>query len=159
MQIARHVFSLFIVRSSLSIRTTPATLAIRFMSNSIARKSPPTPASLHALRLSGWDLIEIPTVITPVSTPVLPVDATNIPSEILDSKSTTKGETVGAEQVVRLKRSFAFKDFSQAWGFMNRVALVAEKLNVSLIVLSPPTMFLPFATVFLHFTLDGIEGL
>ncbi|WP_284124644.1 4a-hydroxytetrahydrobiopterin dehydratase [Parerythrobacter aestuarii] len=24
-------------------------------------------------------------------------------------------------------RSFAFKDFSEAWGFMNRVALLAEK--------------------------------
>lgn len=25
-----------------------------------------------------------------------------------------------------LKRSFRFRDFSQAWGFMNRVALLAE---------------------------------
>lgn len=25
-----------------------------------------------------------------------------------------------------LKRSFRFKDFSEAWGFMNRVALLAE---------------------------------
>ncbi|KAL8292194.1 hypothetical protein RQP46_001660 [Phenoliferia psychrophenolica] len=29
----------------------------------------------------------------------------------------------------RLHRDFKFKDFSQAWGFMSRVALAAEKLN------------------------------
>ncbi|MEO3427962.1 4a-hydroxytetrahydrobiopterin dehydratase [Pelagibius sp. CAU 1746] len=28
-----------------------------------------------------------------------------------------------------LKKTFRFKTFSQAWGFMNRVALAAEKLN------------------------------
>jgi len=28
-----------------------------------------------------------------------------------------------------LKRSFRFKDFNEAWGFMNRVALLAEKMN------------------------------
>lgn len=30
----------------------------------------------------------------------------------------------------RLQRNFKFKDFSQAWAFMSRVALAAEKLNV-----------------------------
>ena len=30
-----------------------------------------------------------------------------------------------------LHRDFKFKDFGQAWGFMSRVALAAEKLNVS----------------------------
>ncbi len=28
-----------------------------------------------------------------------------------------------------IARRFAFKDFSEAWGFMSRVALVAEKLD------------------------------
>ena len=28
-----------------------------------------------------------------------------------------------------IKKSFKFKTFSEAWGFMNRVALAAEKLN------------------------------
>ena len=28
-----------------------------------------------------------------------------------------------------LKKTFQFKTFNQAWGFMNRVALAAEKLN------------------------------
>jgi pterin-4a-carbinolamine dehydratase len=30
----------------------------------------------------------------------------------------------------KLKRNFQFKTFEQAWGFMNRVALASEKLNV-----------------------------
>ena len=29
-----------------------------------------------------------------------------------------------------LKRSFRFKDFNEAWGFMNRVALAAEKQTI-----------------------------
>ena len=28
-----------------------------------------------------------------------------------------------------IEKSFKFKSFNQAWGFMNRVALVAEKMN------------------------------
>ncbi len=28
-----------------------------------------------------------------------------------------------------IEKSFQFKDFSQAWGFMSRVALVAEAMN------------------------------
>ena len=28
-----------------------------------------------------------------------------------------------------IERSFEFKSFNEAWGFMNRVALAAEKLN------------------------------
>lgn len=28
-----------------------------------------------------------------------------------------------------IRKSFAFKDFNQAWGFMTRVALAAEKLD------------------------------
>jgi len=29
----------------------------------------------------------------------------------------------------RLRREYAFADFSEAWGFMNRVALLAESMN------------------------------
>jgi 4a-hydroxytetrahydrobiopterin dehydratase len=29
----------------------------------------------------------------------------------------------------RLQRTFTFKDFTEAWGFMSRVALLAEKAN------------------------------
>lgn len=33
------------------------------------------------------------------------------------------------EENNQLKRTFEFKDFVEAWGFMNKVALHAEKLN------------------------------
>lgn len=33
------------------------------------------------------------------------------------------------EEDNQLKRTFEFKDFVEAWGFMNKVALVAEKMN------------------------------
>ena len=29
----------------------------------------------------------------------------------------------------RLRRTFTFRDFTEAWGFMSRVALLAEKAN------------------------------
>ena len=34
-----------------------------------------------------------------------------------------------AEDGKALQRVFRFRDFSEAWGFMNRVALLAEKLD------------------------------
>ena len=33
------------------------------------------------------------------------------------------------EENNQLKRTFEFKDFVEAWGFMNKVALLAEKMN------------------------------
>ena len=33
------------------------------------------------------------------------------------------------EENNQIKRTFEFKDFIEAWGFMNKVALHAEKLN------------------------------
>ena len=33
------------------------------------------------------------------------------------------------EQDNKLSRTFEFKDFSEAWAFMNRVALLAEKMD------------------------------
>jgi 4a-hydroxytetrahydrobiopterin dehydratase len=33
------------------------------------------------------------------------------------------------EQDNKLSRSFEFKNFSEAWAFMNRVALLAEKMD------------------------------
>lgn len=33
------------------------------------------------------------------------------------------------EENNQLRRSFEFKDFVEAWGFMNKVALLAEKMN------------------------------
>jgi 4a-hydroxytetrahydrobiopterin dehydratase len=36
---------------------------------------------------------------------------------------------VWKEENNRLKKSFTFKDFTQAFGFMTKVAIVAEKMN------------------------------
>jgi 4a-hydroxytetrahydrobiopterin dehydratase len=33
------------------------------------------------------------------------------------------------EENNRLKKTFTFKDFSEAFGFMTRVAIIAEKMN------------------------------
>lgn len=33
------------------------------------------------------------------------------------------------EENSRLKKTFTFKDFSEAFGFMTRVAIIAEKMN------------------------------
>ena len=33
------------------------------------------------------------------------------------------------EEDNQLKRTFEFKNFVEAWGFMNKVALLAEKMN------------------------------
>ena len=33
------------------------------------------------------------------------------------------------EEKNRLKKTFTFKDFSEAFGFMTRVAIIAEKMN------------------------------
>jgi 4a-hydroxytetrahydrobiopterin dehydratase len=41
----------------------------------------------------------------------------------------------------KLSREYKFRDFSEAWGFMSRVALASEKLNVSLA--QPPLSPLP----------------
>lgn len=73
-------------------------------SNAALRKTPATPSSLSSLSSSGWTLTE--------------TNSTSGHGEVEQVRST-------------LSQEFLFKDFSQAWGFMSRVALQAEKLNVS----------------------------
>ena len=46
--------------------------------------------------------------------------------EIAAEAAKLPGWTVAAG---KLRRAFTFKDFSEAWGFMNRVALAAEKMD------------------------------
>lgn len=46
----------------------------------------------------------------------------------------TSSPSPSAPTEQKLQRSFRFKDFSQAWGFMSRVALAAERANVSRVV-------------------------
>jgi hypothetical protein len=47
----------------------------------------------------------------------------------------------------RLTRDYKFKDFSEAWGFMSRVALASEKLNVRLPRFSHPGSPLPVGRI------------
>lgn len=68
--------------------------------NAALRKIPAEQSSLNSLSTSGWTLSE-------------PI--------------TAHGEEEGKRS---LTRDYKFKDFGQAWGFMSRVALQAEKLNV-----------------------------
>jgi len=75
-------------------------------SNSAMRKAVPVPEELASVLKSGWELLKTPKMVDGVA-----------------------GGTGEEEQ--RLRRQFRFSNFSAAWGFMNRVALVAEKLNVS----------------------------
>ena len=48
------------------------------------------------------------------------------PAELDAARTALPGWTVAAD---RLHRSFRFADFSSAWAFMARVALLAEKLD------------------------------
>lgn len=89
-------------------RTAPS---IRTMSLQSQRKLPPTQQSLDQLASDGWSVIGL-----------------TLPDPDLASASSGAPVEGKAE---RLKRDFKFKDFNAAWGFMSRVALVAEKLDVS----------------------------
>ena len=53
----------------------------------------------------------------------------------------------------KLHREFRFADFSEAFGFMARVALVAERLN------HHPEWFNVWATVRVHLTTHDVGGL
>jgi len=49
-----------------------------------------------------------------------------------DARRAALAELPGWQEVAgrdAIQKSFKFKSFSQAWGFMNRVALAAEKLD------------------------------
>lgn len=50
----------------------------------------------------------------------------NIQGELSQLNGWTYHETPMRNEI---SKSFKFKNFSQAWGFMNRVALLAEKLD------------------------------
>ncbi len=52
-----------------------------------------------------------------------------------------------------LKRSFRFKDFSEAWGFMNRVALLAEQQD------HHPEWFNVYSRVEITLTTHDADGL
>jgi 4a-hydroxytetrahydrobiopterin dehydratase len=53
----------------------------------------------------------------------------------------------------KLHRELSFGDFSEAWGFMNRVALIAESLN------HHPEWFNVWSTVRIDLTTHDVGGL
>lgn len=57
----------------------------------------------------------------------------NRPTELSDSaRSQAMTEIDGWEydaEAKAISKTFLFKDFSEAWGFMNRAALLAEKMD------------------------------
>lgn len=83
---------------------------------SVLRKQAPPPLALEQLISSGWRIV-------PSSSSASPA----------------------AEEQSRLVRGYKFKDFGEAWGFMSRVALAAEKLNVR------PCPFLCLLLPLLHY--------
>jgi 4a-hydroxytetrahydrobiopterin dehydratase len=50
------------------------------------------------------------------------------PDEVTKGMAALQGWTL-ADNGLSIAKSFRFKDFSQAWAFMNRSALLAEKMN------------------------------
>ncbi|WP_084587734.1 4a-hydroxytetrahydrobiopterin dehydratase [Devosia riboflavina] len=50
------------------------------------------------------------------------------PDELAAARSKLRGWTIENGET-QLKRSFKFKDFSEAFGFMSRVALLADKAD------------------------------
>ena len=52
-----------------------------------------------------------------------------------------------------IEKSFKFKNFSQAWGFMSRVALAAEKLD------HHPEWFNVYNTVRVHLATHDVGGI
>ncbi|GAA5872946.1 hypothetical protein JCM16303_006887 [Sporobolomyces ruberrimus] len=89
------------IRSSHRLLSTTRTL-MSAPSNATLRRTRADPASLSSL--TGWNLSQ-------------------------PSTESVHGEVDPSAQRQTLSRDFKFKDFGQAWGFMSRVALQAEKLN------------------------------
>ena len=56
-----------------------------------------------------------------------------MPTRLTDAQRAELAQTVPGWSLVNgrdaIERSFRFRDFSEAWGFMNRVALLAESQN------------------------------
>jgi 4a-hydroxytetrahydrobiopterin dehydratase len=56
-----------------------------------------------------------------------------MPTRLTDAQRAALAQTVPGWSLVAgrdaIERSFRFRDFSEAWGFMNRVALLAESQN------------------------------
>lgn len=79
-----------------------------------ARNTFATDAQLDSLVAAGWRIVESKSANS----------VQNPPS------AEAEGYAAQPPSERRLQREFEFRDFSQAWAFMSRCALAAEKLNV-----------------------------
>lgn len=73
-----------------------------------------------------------------------------------DARRAALAELAGWQEVAgrdAIQKSFRFKSFSQAWGFMNRVALAAEKLD------HHPEWFNVYSRVDITLSTHDCEGL
>lgn len=86
------------------------------LSTAAMRNVAATPSQLSTLVISGWTVIPSPPICQPPANP---------------SAAEAEGYAALPPTQQRLHRDFEFKNFEQAWGFMSRCALAAEKLNVS----------------------------
>lgn len=104
-----------------------STSAYRAMStNASLRNTFATPEQLAQLESSGWRVID--------SAPAPASASASAAGDDDGAQAATEAEGYPAQGLPtqrRLAREFNFGTFSRAWGFMSRVALAAEKLNVS----------------------------
>jgi len=70
-------------------------------------------------------------------------------SQLQAVRASLPGWEIGAE---KLHRTYKFKDFSLAWGFMCRAALIAEKLN------HHPEWFNVYGTVTIDLSTHDVGG-
>lgn len=111
-----HLMPVRVPPSLLRGPLTPSLMTARPLTTATsARNTAATSAQLDALVQSGWSIVSASPLAPPSPNP---------------PASEAEGYAAQPPVAQRLQRSFEFKNFSQAWGFMSRVALSAEKLNV-----------------------------
>lgn len=80
-----------------------------------------------------------------------------VPTRLTDTERAGLGETLPQWSLIEgrdaIRREFRFRDFSEAWGFMSRVALLAEQHN------HHPEWFNVWATVRIELTTHDAGGL
>ena len=92
--------------------------------NSATRKALATENEIAGIVKSGWTVLSTP---RPPSTTAVDSD---LPQPIHEQRPP---QDLGTNFEQRFHRDFKFNNFEQAWGFMTRVAFVAEKLSVRMV--------------------------
>lgn len=111
----------------------PKSLSISHVSYST--KSMPTNAELRNTPANSNECEKL--LSTGWSIKLIEKDNTNRLISMTDLKSAGEDGKVIFNQPVKLERTLKFKNFEVAWGFMTRVALAAEKLNVGSLCFLP----------------------